>query len=125
MLGPLHQLLRRHFLAIPEQIEEGAVGAVLHHDAEHGGLDADSPVIENIRKSVHTIASHDQKNLLEQNYIWMVQLPEMLDVCLVFLLDLLHGDLLSVVFTHEYRALGSGPKPLQILDGLKWNLPII
>ena len=66
-----------------------------------------------------------KKNLLEQNYIWMVQLPEMLDVCLVFLLDLLHGDLLSVVFTHEYRALGSGPKPLQILDGLKWNLPII
>ena len=55
----------------------------------------------------------------------MVQLPEMLDVCLVFLLDLLHGDLLSVVFAHEYRALGSGPKPLQILDGLKWNLPII
>ena len=125
MLGPLHQLLRRHFLAIPEQIEEGAVWAVLHHDAEHGGLDADSPVIVNIRKSVHTIASHNPKNLLEQNYIWMVQLPEMLDVCLVFLLDLLHGDLLSVVFTHEYRALGSGPKPLQILDGLKWNLPII
>ena len=65
------------------------------------------------------------KILLEQNYIWMVQLPKMPDVCLVFLLDLLHGDLLSVVFAHEDRALGPGPKPLQILDGLKWNLPII
>ena len=63
--------------------------------------------------------------LLEQNYIWMVQLPEMLDVCLIFLLDLLHGDLLCVVLAHKDGALGPRPKPLQILDGLEWNLPII
>ena len=43
LLGPLHQLLGRHLLAVPEQVEEGAVGAVLHHDTEHGGLDADAP----------------------------------------------------------------------------------
>ena len=55
----------------------------------------------------------------------MVQLPEMFDVCLIFLLDFLHGDLLCVVLAHEDGALGPGPKPLQILDGLEWNLPII
>ena len=43
LLGPLHQLLGRHLLAVPEQVEEGAVGAVLHYDAEHGGLDAHAP----------------------------------------------------------------------------------
>lgn len=55
----------------------------------------------------------------------MVQLPEMLDVCLIFFLDLLHGDLLRVVLAHKYGALSPGPKPLQILNGLEWNLPII
>ena len=50
LLGPLHQLLGRHLLAVPEQIEEGTVRAELHHDAEHGGLDTDSPVIGNSRK---------------------------------------------------------------------------
>ena len=43
LLGPLDQLLGRHLLAVPEQVEEGAVRAVLHHDAEHRGLDADAP----------------------------------------------------------------------------------
>ena len=42
LLGPLHQLLGRDLLAVPEQVEQGAVGAELHHDAEHRGLDTDS-----------------------------------------------------------------------------------
>ena len=43
LLGPLHQPLGRHVPAVPEQVEEGAVRAVLHHDAEHRGLDTDAP----------------------------------------------------------------------------------
>ena len=43
LLGPLHQLLRMNLLTVPEEVEESAVRAVLHHDTEHGGLDANSP----------------------------------------------------------------------------------
>ena len=43
LFGPLHQLLGRHLLPLPEGAEEGAVGAVLHHNAEHRGLDTNSP----------------------------------------------------------------------------------
>ena len=44
LLGPLHKPLGRYVPAVPEQVEEGSVRAVLHHDAEHRGLDADAPV---------------------------------------------------------------------------------
>ena len=43
LFGPLHQLLRGHLLPLPEGCEERPVGAVLHHDTEHGGLDTHSP----------------------------------------------------------------------------------
>ena len=43
LLGPLHQLLRRNLLAVPECPKESAVRAVLHHDAEHWGLNTNSP----------------------------------------------------------------------------------
>ena len=43
LFGPLHQLLRRHLLPLPEGSEECPVGAVLHHNTEHGGLDTNSP----------------------------------------------------------------------------------
>ena len=55
----------------------------------------------------------------------MVQLPEMLDVGLELLLDFLDGDLLPVVLSHENGALGPRAEPLQVLDGLERNLPII
>ena len=55
----------------------------------------------------------------------MVQLPEMLDVGLELLLDLLDGDLLPVVLSRENGALGPRAEPLQVLDGLERNLPII
>ena len=47
LLGPLHQLLRMNLLAVPEEVEESAVRAVLHHDTEHGGLDTNSPERDN------------------------------------------------------------------------------
>ena len=43
LFGPLHQLLRGHLLALPEGSEECPIGAVLHHNAEHGCLDTNSP----------------------------------------------------------------------------------
>ena len=43
LFGPLHQLLRRHLLPLPEGSEESPVGTVLHHNAKHWGLDANSP----------------------------------------------------------------------------------
>ena len=43
LFGPLHQLLRMDLLAVPEEVEEGPVRAVLHHDTEDWRLDTDSP----------------------------------------------------------------------------------
>ena len=43
LFGPLNQLLGMDLLAVPEEVEEGPVGAVLHDDTEHGRLDTDSP----------------------------------------------------------------------------------
>ena len=47
LLGPLHQLLRMNLLAVPEEVEESAVRAVLHHDAEHRRLDTNTPGYHN------------------------------------------------------------------------------
>ena len=55
----------------------------------------------------------------------MVQFPEMDDVCLELLLHFLHGHLVPLVLPHEDGALGPRAKPLQVLDGFKWNLPVI
>ena len=55
----------------------------------------------------------------------MVELPEVLDVRLELLLDLLDCHLLPPVLAHEDGALGPGPQPLQLLDSLEWNLPVI
>ena len=64
-------------------------------------------------------------NSLEQNNVRMVQFPQMDDVRLEFLLHFLHGHLLSLVFPHEDSALGPRAQPLQILDGFKWDLPVV
>ena len=104
LLGPLHQLLGRHLLAVPEQIEEGAVGAVLHDDAEHRGLDT---------------------HALELHNVGVVELPEVLDVSLVFLLDLLDGHLLLAEGPGEHGALGPGAQPPEVLDLLEGNFPVI
>ena len=42
LFGPLNQLLGGDLLAVPEEVEEGPVGAVLHDDTEDGRLDTDS-----------------------------------------------------------------------------------
>ena len=47
--GPGHQLLRRHLLALPEQVKQGAGGAVLHNDAVTWGLSTNtSEIYKNI-----------------------------------------------------------------------------
>ena len=55
----------------------------------------------------------------------MVQLPEMLDVSLVLLLDLLDGDLLRAEGPGEHGALGPGAQPAEVLDLFKRDLPVI
>ena len=126
LLGPLHQLLGRHLLAVPEQVEEGAVGAVLHHDAEHGGLDTYAPVkypsLMILRKLL-TVAKSIY--LPELHNVGVVELPEVLDVGLVLLLDLLDGDLLLTEDPGEHGALGPGAEPAEVPDILEGNFPVI
>ena len=66
-----------------------------------------------------------EKYSLEQNYIWVVQFSQMLDVCFIFFLHFLDSNLFSFVLAHEDCTLGSRSKPLKLLNCLKWNLPVI
>ena len=59
------------------------------------------------------------------NNVWVVQLPEMLDVSLVLLLDLLDGDLLRAEGPGEHGALGPGAQPAEVLDLFKRDFPVI
>ena len=55
----------------------------------------------------------------------MVEFSEVLDVSLIFLLDFLDCHLFPIVLAHEDSSLGTRAQPLQLLDGLKWYLPVI
>lgn len=46
LFGPVHQLLGGHLLPLPQHVEQGAVGAVLHDDAVAGRLGAHPSTIQ-------------------------------------------------------------------------------
>ena len=120
LLGPLHQLLRMNLLTVPEEVEESAVRTVLHHDAEHGGLDTNSPERDNDDR-IYRFKVHS----LELDNVGMVEFPQVYDVRLELLLHLLHGHLFPLVLPHEDGPLCPGAEPLQLLYGFKWNLPVV
>ena len=43
LFGPLHQFLGRDLLPVSEQVEQGPIRAVLHHDAVDWRLDTHTP----------------------------------------------------------------------------------
>ena len=104
LLGPLHKLLGRNLLALTQQVEQGSIGTVFHDNTEDGCLGA---------------------NTTELYDVWVVELSQVLDVDLVLLLDLLDGDRLPFVLANEDGSLCSTPKPFQVRNVLKGNLPVI
>lgn len=62
---------------------------------------------------------------LERDDVRMVESPKMSDVGFLDVPDFLHGHLVLVELSEEYRALRSASEPLKIRDALKWNFPII
>ena len=45
LLGPVNKFLWWHISAIPEQVEEGSMGTILHDDGKHWRLNTHSPAI--------------------------------------------------------------------------------
>ena len=128
LLGPLHQLLGRYLLAVPEKVEEGAVGAVLNHNAEHGGTDRIRPCKINHYEDfseAFKLINTNSKFLPELHNFGVFELPEVLDVGLVLLLDLLDGDLLLTEDPSEHGALGPGAEPAEVPDILEGDFPVI
>ena len=125
LFGPLHQLLGGHLLPLPEGPEECPVGAVLHHNTEHGGLDTNSPGNIKFQISQYGRVSKLCKNSLELNNVGMVELPQVFDVSLELLLHFLHGEDLGLVGPHEDGALGTRAEPFQVSDLLEGNLPAV
>ena len=96
LLGPVHQSLGRDLvLALAEVVEERAVGAVLHDDAEDGRLGGDAAELDDVG---------------------VVELAQVVDVRLGHLLDLLDGNQLGLEAAHEDGALRSRAEPLEVRD---------
>jgi hypothetical protein len=105
LLRPVDEPPGRHLvLSIPKKIEKGSVGAVLHDDA-----------VARVQ-SANTAKLHD---------IWVVELAELVDVGLMALLDLLHGDQLVPPTADKDDALSSRAEPFLVEDIFERNLPLV
>ena len=104
LLGPLHKLLGRNLLALTQQVEQGSIGTVFHDNTEDGCLGA------------HPAELYD---------VWVVELPQVLNVDLVLFLHLLDRDSFPFVLANKNCSLGSRAEPFQVRNVLKRNLPVI
>ena len=104
LLRPLHQLLWRNLLPFTQQVEKRPIRTVFHDNTEDRCLGAHTAELYNV---------------------WVVELPQVLDVDLVLLFDLLDGDSFPFVLANKNRSLGSRSQPFQVGNVLKRNLPVI
>lgn len=62
-------------------------------------------------------------DILETDDIWVLELSQVFDVCLLLLSHLLDGHLLRAELAKEDGSLCTAAQPLQLRDLLKRNLP--